>query len=212
MKSKSKKSAKRSARRVLRISNVPVPFRAMILSIICGDDCDFTLPVVDFADCNPEVNESQIQKIYEAKPTAANFSDWTSPTEWAARLSQTSTDPDAIREYTVIGDKPKPEATEKIISGERTVRVNKKHTINFDIDESNAINHDAVRNHKCISQVKIWYQTKSGHLFGGNEGIEASIEIDMTLSRTSGDLILYQGTLKWDNRDLEERCVSPIAS
>lgn len=184
----------------------------IILSIItCGTGCDFELPAVDFDECDPEVNESQIQKIYVAKTTASDLSDWTSAVAWAARLSQTDTGANAIREFTVIGDKPLPSSTEKEISGGRKIQTNKQHVINFDIDETNATNHDAVRNAKCITQVKVWYQTKSGHLFGGNAGIEASLNIDMTLSRTSGDYILYQGTLKWESKDTEERIVSPIA-
>lgn len=184
----------------------------LILSVItCEDDCDFTLPEVSFATCNPEVNESQIEKIYLTKPNADCLTNWEDSAEWATRLSQSSTDAGKIRELTVVGDKPKPETTPKTISGGRIVYGNKKHTINFDIDESNAINHEFVRNAKCIKEVKIWYQTKSGHLFGGNCGIDASFEVDMTLSRTEGDLVLYQGTIKWDSNDLEERIVSPIA-
>lgn len=210
------KTAKRKTRRKAskkETLNFANPMHAlMILSlVICEADCDFNLPEVSFASCNPEVNESQIEKLYIAKPTAADFSDWTTATEWTNRLSQTANDADSIREYTVVGDKPLPEKTSKVISGGRTVNVGKKHTINFDIDESNAINHDAVRNHKCIVEVKFWYQTKSGHLFGGNTGITASMEVDMTLGRGDGDIILYPGTLKWDSLDLEERTTSPIA-
>jgi len=209
----SKTSRRKSKGRKSRELKSALPFNLMIMSVVtCGSDCDFELPAVSFADCDPETNESQIVKIYEAKANAANFANWDQAAEWSTRLSQSSTDPDAIREYTVIGDKPKPESTKRKISGGRTVVTGKNHVVNFDVDESNATNHDAVRGHKCVDQVKFWYQTKSGHLFGGNTGITASIEIDMVLGRAEDDIMLYPGSLTWDSRDLEERCVSPIAS
>lgn len=179
--------------------------------VTCTEDCQFEIPAVAFADCNPEVNLSQIAKIYIAQPDAADFADWTAPGEWATRISLTATGADNIRPLTVIGDKPVPETTEKTISGNRIVPTDKKHTINFDIDESNATNHDFVRGGKCVKQVKFWYETIGGKLFGGNAGIDGTFKIDMTLSRTGGDIIIYPGTLKWSSTDTEEMTDSPIA-
>lgn len=183
----------------------------MILSLItCPDDCDFTMPTVSFAECNPEVNLSQIAKIYITKQTATSLSDWTDPAAWAERLSDTDTATNKIRPLTVIGDKPSPETTERTISGGRIVVTDKKHTLNFDIDESNATNHGFARGTKCVKQVKMWYETIGGLLFGGNDGIDATFKVDMVLSRTEGDIILYSGQLKWTALDLEERITSPI--
>lgn len=179
--------------------------------INCTDDCDFDLPATEFASCNPETNLSQIAKIYIAKQSAASFSDWTQAGEWATRLSNSATGADSIRPVTVVGDKPAPTVTEKTISGNRIVPTEKKHVINFEIDESNATNHEFARGAKCMKQVKMWYETIGGLLFGGNDGIDVTIGVDMALSRTAGDIVLYPGTLKWDSFDLEERCVSPIA-
>lgn len=179
--------------------------------IVCTEDCDFDIPPVSFAECNPEINLSQIAKIYLAQPDAADFSDVSAVGEWTNRLSQTSNDVDAIRSLTVVGDKPAPETTEKTISGNRIVPTDKKHTINFDIDESNETNHEFARGTKCVKQVKFWYETIGGKLFGGNTGISGTLKVDMTLSRTEGDIILYPGTLKWSSTDLEERTTSPIA-
>jgi hypothetical protein len=180
-------------------------------AITCAEDCSAEIPEVLFADCNPEINLSQIAKIYIAQPTAADFADWTSPTEWTARLSASAQDTDSIRPLTVIGDKPLPEKSEKTISGNRIVTTDKKHTLNFDIDETNATNHEFVRNGKCMKKVKFWYETIGGLLFGGNSGIQGTFAIDMALSRGEGDIILYPGTIKWTGVDVEERCTSPIA-
>ncbi len=179
--------------------------------ITCAEDCEFDIPEVSFAECNPEINLSQIAKIYIAQPDATSFSDWTQAAEWTDRISNTSIDPDAIRPLTVVADKPVPETGTKTISGGRIVTTDKKHTINFEIDESNATNHEFARSGKCMKQVKFWYETIGGKLFGGNAGIEATFAVDMSLSRAEGDIILYPGTLKWSSQDLEERTTSPIA-
>lgn len=184
----------------------------MSQNIACGEDCDFNLPATSFAECNPEVNKSQIAKIYLAKAGAADFTDVTDITEWNTRLTETGIAADDIRPITVIGDKPLPEKTEKEISGGRTVVTDKKHTINFDIDETNATNHDFMRGaSKCVKSVKFWYETIGGKLYGGNTGISGTLSIDMSHSRTTGDITLYQGTLKWTSDDTEERCDSPLA-
>lgn len=179
--------------------------------ITCAEDCEFNIPAVSFAECNPEINLSQIAKLHIAQPDAADFTDWTQAAEWTTRISDTSTDVDAIRSLTVIADKPLPETGSKTISGGRIVTTDKKHTINFEIDESNATNHEFARGGKCMKQVKFWYETIGGKLFGGNKGIKATFAVDMTLSRAEGDIILYPGTLKWSSQDLEERTTSPIA-
>lgn len=186
----------------------------ILSAIVCesGDCGSDPLPPFSFSDCEPEINESQIAAIYMTADSDDNeFTDWTAAGEWTTRIDNTDTDPNKIRKVTVIGDKPLPEKTEKTISGLRKIVTNKKHTLNFDIDESNQIIHDAVRKiGKCIKKVRFWYVTVSGIAFGGNEGISGTINIDMNLSRAEGDLILYSGTLQWQSNELEERCVFPL--
>ncbi len=179
-------------------------------TVQCNEDCDFDIPAVKFADCNPEVNESQVSDLYLSQTDADDFNDWTQATEWGDRISPDATDKNSIRNLKVVGDKPKPETQSRTISGKRVVVTGKNHVLNFDIDETNAINHEFVRGSKCIKQVKMHYGTIGGLLFGGNTGIKATMEVDMTLSRTDGDIVLYQGTLKWSSLDTEERCPSPL--
>ena len=179
--------------------------------IVCTNDCEFEIPAVSFASCNPEINLSQIAKIYLAQPDAANFTAWDEATEWVTRISDSATDANSIRPITVVGEKPLPSVTEKTISGNRIVPTDKKHVINFEIDESNATNHEFARGGKCVKQVKFWYETIGGLLFGGNTGIDGTFAIDMSLPKGEGDIIVYPGSLKWSSTNLEERCTSPIA-
>lgn len=178
----------------------------------CDQACDdFILPKTQFDDCNPEINESQIEKAFVCTDLEADLTDWNDPAEWANRITDTPTTPQDIIELTVVGDMPLPEKTEKVISGGRKVQVNKDRTVNFDIDELNDINYDAAIALQCAKKVKIWFQTRSGHLFGGNKGINADVDLDLFLSRAEGDIQIFQGTFKWKSKFAPLRIVSPIA-
>lgn len=180
-------------------------------AIICATDCSTSLPPVNFSSCAPQINLSEIGRVFIAKSNAAPFENWLSPVEWAARLEQSGGSDDAIRTLTVIGDKPAPTGTPVSISGGRTVISNKTHVVNFTIDETTPENHEFMRALECGGQFKIWYETLGGLLFGGNDGILATIAIDMVLERGTESLMVLNGTATWKNRFTEERGISPIA-
>ena len=73
---------------------------------LCPNDCDQPLAAVEFDDCAPEINLSEIKRVFIAKGSAATFNNWAQAQEWTDRLSQRGDDADAIRELTVIGDMP----------------------------------------------------------------------------------------------------------
>lgn len=173
----------------------------------CGAE---TLPEVDFDYCDPEVKQSEIQRIFLRRTNSADFNDWTQPDEWTTRISETDAGANAIRALTVIGDKPLPNAPKKLISSGRYVIPRKEHTVNFTIDEVSDANHDfmqAVENNK---RYKMNYETMGGFMFGGNQSIECEVNIEMVLARGAGEIMVYQGTLVWVSPNTEERCQSPI--
>lgn len=178
---------------------------------ICPTGCDTPLPPASFDNCAPETYSSEIWYIYVAKANTPAFADWTQPTEWAARLDQTASGDDKIRKLTVTADKPAPTTNTREISGGRTKVTDKTHVINITVDETNAINYDFVRYMECGGQVVIWYQTKSGHLFGGNTGITGvTLVLDVVHNRGADEITTFTGTATWRNRFTEERTVSPI--
>ena len=183
---------------------------------ICGtgNGCVADLPPVKFDKCNPVVLLSEITRVFIAKVDAIPFTDWTEATEWVTRLSETTiTGNDYIRPLTVIGDKPAPTPTTKEISGGRTKTINKVHVLNITIDDVSPENHELVRQIECGNgRFRMWYETSGGLLFGGNEGIEVDITLDMTLARGVDEHMVYNGTATWKNRFTEERTVSPIAA
>lgn len=193
---------------------------------ICPEDCDVSLPELNFSDCAPEINLSQIKRIYLAKVTAASFVDWTLPDEWAERITNTDPEPitdeedpdypggptgDEIRQLVVIGDKPAPSSNVIDISGGRKYTTNKTHTLPFDIDETNDVNYEAMRMMQCGGTFKMWYETAGGKLYGGNSGITVTVDISDILARGINEIERLTGTFTWERRFDPERTTSPIA-
>jgi len=177
---------------------------------ICPTDCTTSLPVVSFDTCNPEVQDAQIDRIYLTN-VGNPLTDWTQVSEWNGRLDQTGTaSGDEIRYLNVIGDKPKPSANIRDISLKRKIIGQKDHTINFIIDEMNAVNHEFIRQLECGGNFLVWYRTCGGLLFGGNSGIEGFVEADMVIPQGADEIITGEGTITWKARFTEERIVSPI--
>lgn len=188
--------------------------------ITCPTDCSTDLPVVSFDDCNPEARLSEITKIYIARTDAVAFTDVEDPTEWAKRLSMTATPPagepatpvkDLIRPLTVIGDRPAPTPVSVDISNGRTKQLRKDFVINFTIDEITPENLEFQRNSECTMKVKFWYEIAGGLLFGGNEGIEATLNSDLVLDRGTEAIVAINGTLTWKGKFTEEAVESPLS-
>lgn len=190
---------------------------------ICATDCSTTLPVVSFDNCNPSINESEINKIFLALPTASPFTLLTDATEWANRLSQTAIVPagglaeeppiaptDLIRELTVIADKPAPSSIVRDISNGRKKVTGKNHVINATVDETNDQNHEFLRGLECGGSFKLWYLTKGGKLFGGVEGITVDIDGNMILNRGDGEIETQSLVITWKSKFTEEFVISPL--
>jgi hypothetical protein len=178
---------------------------------VCSTGCADTvngLPTFKHDLCAPEVNVGEIENIYiglRGEP----FTDVESATEWTTRLASTTST--KLVKMVVMGDKPKPASNVKEISGNRKIQLPKDHVVNFTIDETNAENHEAIRQLQCGGNFNAWYETSGGLLFGGNEGLEVFIEADMVIPRSRGENLVYEGSMAWKANFLEERVVSPIA-
>lgn len=176
----------------------------------CPDDCESTLPIVEFDECAPEVNDGQIYKIYVTN-IGNPLVDVTDPVEWALRLDNSDPAPDKIRTLHVIGSKPVPASDEKEISLGRKITSKKSHTVPFKIDETNQINHDFMRSMECGGNYLFWYETSGGLIFGGNDGIVGSFLVDMEIPEAETDFILLTGKVDWKSKFTEERALSPLA-
>lgn len=184
---------------------------SVLVNPVCPENCEGALPPVLFDDCAPEIHYGQIVKLYLANAEAADFTNVELLSEWTTRLSADSTDPDAIRELTVIGDLPEPERTEQTISGDRIITGQKQFTMNFEVDETNVVNYEFMLTTECNLKFKLWAEMSDGILYGGNEGILASVLMNLLLPRERTDVVKYMGTAKWKSQFSPLRSTMPTA-
>lgn len=174
------------------------------------DNCDDPLAVVEFNECAPEINLSEIKRIFMANANAPGFTDVGDATEWLARLSQTSTATDAIRELTVIGDMPAGSPVTKDISNGRQITIGKDRTINFTIDDVSDANYEMARSTECGGKRKLWFETHGGKMYGGNNGIKGKVVMDIVLNRGVDEIETLAGVATWRAKFSPERVTSPI--
>lgn len=176
----------------------------------CPENCESELPVVEFSECAPETNAAQIRNLYMTNP-GNPFTDWNDPSEWAARVDNSSTNADAIRQLIVIASKPRPEKTEKKISHSRIINGKKNHVVNVKIDETNQTNYEMLRKLECGGTKSMWYETEK-YMYGGNDGIDASFNLDDVIEEDETALEQFEGEMKWTAAFHPERIPSPLAA
>lgn len=179
----------------------------------CAANCDVNLPVVNFDDCNPQVNYSEIRRIFIAKKGAVPFVNWLSAAEWLTRMSQSTTiGDDYIRALTVIADKPAAASVIKEISNGRRIVIGKDHTINFTIDDVSDENYEFMRGLECGGEYRFWYETEGGKMFGGNDGFLSRLDANSVLNRGRDEIETISGVMTWRTKFSPERGDSPIFS
>jgi hypothetical protein len=177
----------------------------------CPQNCTVNLPPVLFSKCAPLILNSEIGRIFQAKATAAPFTDWTQAAEWVERISNSNTvGDDYIRVLTVIGDKPAGSAVVKEISNGRKRTIGKDNTLNFTIDDATQENYDWMREMECGGTYLWWWETLAGKMYGGNSGVLADLAIDDVLDRGTDAIEVLNGIITWRNKFSPERTDSPI--
>lgn len=177
---------------------------------ICPEDCTSNNPIFEFDECNPEINNAEIAWVYFTKPgnPLQNASD---AVEWDSRMSNDAVGGNSIRAVRVIGEMPAVPDNEKEISGGRVQDGVKDFLIQGDIDETNQVNHDALRALECSTGNQLfWFETRDGLLYGGNTGIEGKLKMKLVISKSYNDIILHPFTAKWKSKFTPERQVSVI--
>ena len=180
-------------------------------TVVCPNNCETELPEVRFSKCSPTIVLSEIVRIFLGKQSTEPFTDWKSATEWTTRLSENGTTANAIRPLTVIADKPAGSPVVKEISNGRKYNLRKDFTINIEIDDVSEENYEFMRVTQCGGEYKLWFETAGGRIYGGNEGIDASLVLDNVLGRGKDEIEKITGTASWDDKFSPEMCNSPIA-
>lgn len=179
-------------------------------AIECPSDCSFVLPAVKFSECAPTTKEGQVTDMFLAN-VGNEFSNWESLAEWAGRVDNDDvSDPSKVRHLTVIGDVPKPEITTQVISHKRKIVSSKKRTVNFRIDDNTDENYDFMRTLECGGSFLMWYLTNAGDLYGGNEGIQCTVDLSEVVPESTDEFTTLQGSAEWDERISPPRIPSPF--
>lgn len=148
-----------------------------------------------------------------ARADTTPFTDFGSALEWANRLSQTDVAVDKIRLLTIRGNKPATTKTNIVLTNNRTVITNRRHILNFVVDEVNDDNYDFFRMTQCgIIQFRIWPITDDGkELQGGDAGILATVFAEAIYDEGTGAIQRIVGTAEWDAQQDPQRVANPIA-
>lgn len=184
----------------------------------CPTGCESNLPGWIFSDCDPEINNGEIAKIYFTTPNNP-LSDWSNVLEWDSRLDNTAASATKIRVLTVIGELPAVGDNVKDISGGRKIEGVKDFVVNFTVDETSQENYDALRAMECNNGGHIvWFETRDGLLFGSNYGVGlndkviAKIKLKLAIPLAYTDIMNFPGTVTWSSAFSPERITSPITS
>jgi hypothetical protein len=174
----------------------------------CPTTCSGSVAAVDFDDCAPVFHWGEIARVYIGPTTIMSFLDVSSITEWNSVLDDD--DADHIRQLTTLGDMPEAENTEVPASGDRVAIGFKKFTVNFQIDETNDTNYGFHQMLECGGKFKFWFETSDGMLYGGNDGIEASIKTNQVVPAERTAIVKIMGVATWKSLHSPARCVSPL--
>lgn len=176
-----------------------------IFEPICPVDCESSVPDVEFNECAPNVNAGEVTRIYLAAADADDFTDVTSLAEWTPRLTSNN-----IKELVVIGEFPEPETNELSISDDRKITSNKAFTLQAEIDETNMTNYAFLRKLECSIKMKMWFQTSAGIMYGGNEGIPASVLGNLVIPKDRNDIERFMLKATWRKKHSPGRSISPL--
>lgn len=183
---------------------------ASIDTLVCAQNCESELLPVEFSQCAPELLQAQVSVIYIAND-GYPLTNWADPSEWATRISQDSTNANAIREITIIGSLADPTVTEKKISGLRTVYSPQEFQITGRIDDNSDTNYDFSRATGCNRQYRVWYGTLGGKLYGGNTGVIANLRMWESIAEDDQEYSVINVQLKWKAKFAPLRIDNPMA-
>lgn len=159
-----------------------------------------TLPTIIAEYCDPEIHLGQIRRVLFTKP-GQGLTNSTSLVEWNTRLSNSAAatgSPPPIRYLNVIGQMPKPEVSEKVISLDRTVLLKQTNNVTFRVDETDLENVNLARAIQGVSVAKyqVWLETED-RLIGGDDGFEAEMKLYHVIPESFDDVQYLEGSLRW---------------
>lgn len=180
----------------------------MALVPSCPANCYPDLPVFGtFPDCPKDqaTMAGQIKYIY----LASEGFPLTAVTDLAgARVSNTSSNNDAIRKLTVIASKPAPTPTYVNLPLGQRKMIRNEQTIPFRIYDQAEATNEAVRLLQCNSDdlYIMWYEDTAGNQWGGLAGLPLKyLNIYDIIPESRDEFSYYEGLLTWETPYTPER-------
>lgn len=183
-------------------------------TIFCDElGCESELFPVLFDPCATEYAYNQIGWIYLTN-VGNPLTDWTNPAEWAGRISDDSTNTDAIREIPLIGTLEVEEGEQIVVPGNGFAFGKKTFTLGGNVYDNNNTNYTWLRSLGCNKPFLMWFKSVDGkHLYGSNSGVLSTGVIlngnePFTDDRESFRTFALQGI--WQNQLLPLRIDAPF--
>jgi hypothetical protein len=165
--------------------------------------CTTTLTPLRADDCTTGVIFGRIDRIYLTK-VGDGLTDWSSSVEWTGRIDNataqpTNGDPYHIRQLNVIGSVAEPEQNEISISANRFAYSLPEFTVEFSIDDTASTDNYAFMQTLIANNGGIYalWLEGGGYLYGGNDGVEATIKLSYEVPEDNNDIVRMRGTAKW---------------
>lgn len=172
--------------------------------------CDAELKPVSFDPCNTKIAYNAIGMLYIAN-VGNPLVNWTDPAEWASRISDDSTDADAIRAIPVLGTLEVEEGDQVPVPGNKFVYGKKTLTITGQVYDNNNVNYEWVRSMGCNKQYAVWFRSEDGqHLYGGNAGIETVVQGSEAFAEDRTTIRTFAITMTWQAQLIPLRIANPL--
>lgn len=176
----------------------------------CPNGCNSLLLENTYDYCVQHIVTGEVSEVFLANGNAQCFTNWKLPTEWAARISTVSMDPDAIRRFRGKGTFPEGTADEIEISLCQKWYSEKTFTLPFDIEDVSDENYEFMRGLECNNIIKGWFAA-GGKLFGGNCGLDVSVKANYKIDAGCKTLHKIMLVFSWESQFSPERTTNPIA-
>lgn len=184
---------------------------ASIDTLVCPTDCTALLPTVSFNECAPTYLTSQVSDVYLMN-SGYPLTNWTNADELLTRISNDSTDSNAIRAFAVVGSVAAPTQTEKKTSHRRTAYSDKEFTLSATIDDNSDTNYDAARAAGCNRSYRFLYGTLGNKLYGGNTGILSTLRMWEEITDSDDDFAVLKMEFKWKAKLMPLRTDNPLTA
>lgn len=187
---------------------------------VCPTDCTSSAPSTPNNDCNVELNFGEVKTLFISAEPLPNWKAIMdqylidNPTEtvveayeayrtaFCARVSNDSTDQDAIRKICVRGNKPEAETNKIRICGGKYAYPPKKHSLPYIIDDTGDVSYEALRQLECNGIYYVAY-ADSKYLYGDQEegsSINTTVNWNHIIPESFEELQSFNGLMEWESQ------------